>query len=299
VATSKPRVQRWSDLQFFFSWESVLVVIGTAVFAALELNLIPRTNPLSDWVNDWKIPIVIFAIALILFPPVIAKGFLHLATLDGNVKTSAELSAALTAIQSRTSNLVSKVHELGDGTITNAYLHHSLRSCQAYFEARRVVAGQPIDHTGVYVEVVYYELTIRPGGSKLERKASTSDDPLALKGTISTRGNAKAKKMVEDIARGDTVWVPNLGDKLAAEALGITKDNAAKHMRALGVPVLSSRRDGADVLGMLLVTSSNEASLLPADDKLIKNYAWFLSVSVALDNFGAQPGSALSRGARV
>lgn len=284
MTTTRPGIHSISDLKYFVSVETYFVILGTAVLAVLEGNLIPKSWVFYDWVTDWKILLLIGAILLIALPPTLAKGVLHLRSRDSNAKKNAELSAALTAIHSRTSNLVSKVKESERGEVTNTYRNHSIRECQSYFASRRTVGGRSVDHSGVYIEVVYYELTVRQGGSKLERKYWTSDNPFTLNGTLSSRGSSKSKAVVERIARGEAIWEDDFADSDAAEAFGVTAANASNFVIALGVPILRDRTGEDGIAGMLLVTSSDHDALVRTDEALVRAYAWFLSVAMVLDS---------------
>lgn len=258
--------------------------MGTAVLGVLELGLVPRAWPLTGWLTDWKWIVFLVAVLLIIIPPAVAKGTLHLRSRDQSAKKNAELSAALTAIHSRTSNLVSKVRESGRGEATGAYAHHSVKECQAYFAARRTVGGRSVDHSGVHIEVAYYGLTMKQGGAKLERKSFTSDDPNTPRPTISTRGTPRSKKLVEAIMQGEIVWEPDLRNSNISEVFGITSDNADMYSAALAVPVHRDRAGQRGVAGMLFVTTSDSDTLLRSDEPLIRAYAWFLAVAMALDD---------------
>ena len=283
MATTNGGIQKFADLKYFFSRETFVVLVGTIVVAVVELSLIPKNWRLYDFVTDWKLLVMIVAVALIILPPPITKGMLHLRSRDENAKNLAEMEIALSALHARTSHLISKVREVRDGVVTNAYARHSLSECKGYFEARRTVGGVSVEHSGVHVEVVYYQLSVKPGGSKLERKLSTSDEPLTVNNTISTRGGDAAKKLVERISAGEVLWVPDMTSGNSREALGIKADHIDNFAVALGVPVFQDKSINQEVKGMLLVTSSNQQALLESDAHMIKSYAWFLSVAGAID----------------
>lgn len=284
MTKTRPGFQRSSDLRFFFSRESVLVAIGTIALGVVEFSLVPAELPLAAWIAEWRTLVVTGSLGLILVPPALATGFVHLRARDSGAKRNIEMSTALVAINSRTSHLIPKLREVDRGEISGAYKNHSIRECQAYFAARRTVGGQVVDHSGVHIEVIFYQLKVQPWGNKLQRKHTSSDEPFSLSGEITARGKGNSKNVVEAMSSGTSWWAPDLTVLAQAAALGVPKKQGDRYVVALGVPVWRENSGAEGVAGMLLVTSSDRGTLLESDESFLRAIAWFLTVDNELNS---------------
>jgi len=277
VPQTQPSPRTFRDFRFFWSWETIFVAIGTIALACLEMDLVPKNAAFYWWVSDFKFWIVIALGILIVVPPVLAKGLLHLRNRDAAAKFNIEFATALTAMSSRTANLIHKMKELSAGNVTHAYVNHTLTECQSYFQARRTIGGRPVEHDSVRVDVGYFELKIGPGAHKLERVGTTAAESKDFTHVLSTKGTSIARSWVDSIEAGQRLWL-DLNDPTLSETLKCNSTSVTTYRVAMALPVFAERKD-TEVIGMLMVLSSSELALEESDVHLIRAFAWHIAAA--------------------
>jgi hypothetical protein len=267
------------DLRFFASGETLLVAAGTALLTAMELNLLPASWQITWFINDWKAAVVVVSISLILAPPALSKGFLHLRSREHQAVKNAELGVAMRGIQSRASHLVTKVREVAQGETTTAYLSHSIHECRDYFAKRRSEDAR-LRSQNPRVEAVYYQLRTTNSTKAFERKNNTCANPNEIQGTLSSRGSTEVQSLVKRIMSGNAQYY---SEKSGLAKIFIDVPNTELPVTvAMAVPVLRDRDEG-DVTGMLVLMASEEHLLQQSDEEFIRSYAWFVSLAQVLD----------------
>ena len=276
--------QGWKDLRYFLQWELVFVFVGTAGFAVLEGDVISRTWSLFWFIVDWKVPVIVALVALIVLPPALSKGWLHLRARRNTGLRNVEMATALYGLQSRAANLIVKMQEAFAGKATNTYQHHSLQDCQKYFATRPL----PENHNRldtVIVEANYYALEVKSRSKLLERKLFTNTDATRMRPSFSTRGTGEDQLAVERISNAKHIYCQDLREEEFTRPLKILNGAERPYRTFLSVPVLRDRQSQGDdrVIGMLSVNVSHPGIIHESDQHILNAYAWFLSAAFAAD----------------
>lgn len=284
---SRPSVklQRVSDLHFFFSWDVLPVLVGTVCLAVLELGTLPARWPLHWFIEDYKIQVIILLGMLIVLPPPIANGFNHLKDREAAVARNVEAAAGYRGLGSRAANLIGKIRESIAGTVTDQYQTHLLIECQKYFESRPMPDGtdRPDDFR---VETSYYGLKVNSRSKLLERKLFTHSDASRMRSTFSNRTAGEGLYAVEKISAGEYVFCADVADAKYAAPLSILDGESREYRTFLSLPVMRDRKSVGDqrVIGMLSVNVTHLGVIHESDHNILEVYAWFLSAAFEADS---------------
>lgn len=289
MAKAKLKFEGVGDLRFFVSLDVAPVVIGTAGLAALELDLVPENWPLASFIKDYSVFVIVLLVCLVVLPPPIARGISSLRDREAALLRNVEAFAAYRGLASRAANLVGKLRESFDGTVTNQYQNHLLHDCQSYFKSRPMPDGRERPHD-FQVEASFYGLTVNRQSKLLERKLFTNTDRSRMRANFSNRSPGEGRIAVDKISTGGYAYCGDVADPEVAGALGI-KDGSSRNYRTfLSVPVFRDRKSEGDdrVIGMLSVNVTHRDVIHESDRHILEVYAWFLAVAFQADQLAVE-----------
>jgi len=176
------------DARYFFSVETLLVLVGTAALAVmglpeLRVQVRPLVPPmLWDFGKDWVLVVVIISAGCVVLPPPIAKGVLHLRQRRAGLYRNAELSAVTGGLSDRIANLITKAKRTMEGNFDNQYQNHTLEKCCDFFRTRAHRDLPGLQNAAIEVYSTYFEFNrtlTRP--AFLERKIQTHTEVGSLR----------------------------------------------------------------------------------------------------------------------
>lgn len=277
------RLNSFGDLKYFFNWELIGVGIGTALLAFLELNNLPDEWPLSAWIDRWILPLMLLAVVLMIVPPAIARGLQHLSAREALARRAGAESLALESIGSRAANLVSKVGQVKRRKRTNEYLDHTMSACHTYFRGREYRGDESVDGRIGHIDVAYYRRDDTPR-TRIFRKTSTSDNAMSrFSGDVSTRGDRLAKEVVETLCGAVVLTIKDF--ELWSPAFAA---RGHSYRAGIGVPVRSSVKDSAEIIGAIVVLATEGDVLHMSDLEYLTAQSWLIAASTAMDDLALQ-----------